>query len=65
MREIEQLIEKCTKISLLLGMATGCLLELVRDERVPMFQKQPLIELLTRLSTGIDQIYYNKADEDE
>lgn len=59
MSDIQELINRCTRMSIMLGMVTGCLLELIRDDRLPNIMKEPLIELLTRVTTGIDDLIYD------
>jgi hypothetical protein len=52
-------------MSVMLGMVTGCLLEVIRDDRLPNFMKKPLCELLTRVTNGIDDIIYENKPVDE
>ena len=59
MSDIQELINRCTRMSIMLGMVTGCLLELIRDDRLPNLMKEPLLELLTRVTTGIDDLIYD------
>lgn len=65
MSDIKELMDKCTRMSILLGMVTGVLIEVVRDDRLPNILKQPLFELLTRVTNGVDELYYNKDAEHE
>lgn len=58
MNQLEELVNRCNKMCYLLGLCSGCLLELVRDERMPNFQKLPLLELLTRVTNGVDELYF-------
>lgn len=55
-----QLIIRCEKMSLLLGFVTGTLLECVRDENLTDRQKAPILDLLSRLSSEIEELYYSK-----
>lgn len=65
MSDIQELIDRCTRMSLMLGMVTGCLLELIRDDRLPNIMKEPLYELLTRVTNGIDELFYNDKPKEE
>ena len=65
MSDIQELIDRCTRMSLILGMVTGCLLELIRDDRLPNIMKEPLYELLTRVTNGIDELFYNDKPKEE
>ena len=65
MSDIQELINRCTRMSIMLGMVTGCLLELIRDDRLPNIMKEPLYELLTRMNKGIDDIIYENKPVDE
>ena len=65
MSDIQELINRCTRMSIMLGMVTGCLLEVIRDDRLPNFMKEPLYELLTRITKGIDDIIYENKPVDE
>lgn len=65
MSDIQELINRCTRMSIMLGMVTGCLLEVIRDNRLPNFMKEPIYDLLTRLNNGIDDIIYENKPVDE
>lgn len=65
MSDIQELINRCTRMSIMLGMVTGFLLEVIRDERLPYFMKEPLYELLSRITKGIDDIIYENKPMDE
>jgi hypothetical protein len=65
MSDIQELIDRCTRMSLILGIVTGCLLELIRDDRLPNIMKEPLYELLTRVTNGIDELFYNDKPKEE
>lgn len=40
MNEHQELIDRCAKMSFLLGLVTGGLLEFVRDEKIAYYQKE-------------------------
>jgi hypothetical protein len=65
MSDIQELINRCTRMSIMLGMVTGCLSELIRDDRLPNIMKEPLYELLTRVTKDIDDIIYENKTADE
>ena len=65
MSDIQELINRCTRMSIMLGMVTGCLLEITKDYRLPNFMKEPLYELLERVTKGIDDIIYKNKPLDE
>jgi len=55
----QTLVNRCTKMSYLLGVATGGIYHLIHDETVPYCQKEPLSRLLEMLHKGCDELYYN------
>jgi hypothetical protein len=58
---IEELHQRCDKMAFFLGLAFGGLSEFVKDETISEIQKAPLIDLLDRLSTYLDGLFYGKV----
>ncbi len=65
MSQLDELMERGNKMSYLLGLCTGCLLELVGDASLANFQKEKLQNLLQRLYPAIDELYYKDKPKDE
>ena len=63
MSEHQELIDRCAKMSFLLGLVTGGLLEFLRDTAIPNYQKEPMLELLTRVTNGIEELYYKEESK--
>lgn len=53
---------RCSKMSYLLGVATGGIYNIIHDEAAANFQKEPLLNLLALLEKGIDELYYPKYE---
>lgn len=60
MNDNYELINKCTKMSFLLGMTISAL-EFISDGDLPMDKKQPIADLLNRLNIGVDELCYNQS----
>lgn len=60
MSQLDELIDRCNRMSYLLGLCTGCLLELIGDSSIPNFQKEKLQDLLSRLYPSIDELFYKE-----
>ena len=62
---IVELMKRCDTMAYLLGLCTGCLLELVGDESLANFQKQKLQDLLSRLCPSIDALFYQEKSKND
>lgn len=62
--EYDELLERCNKMSFLLGIVTGCLIEFTKDKTLSKVEKKPMMDLLRRVSYGIDELYYNRKSDD-
>lgn len=65
MNEHNELVMRASKMSFLLGLATGGLSELIRLDLRPQEQKQPTIDLLNKLMEGVGQLYYPETKPNE
>lgn len=65
MSQLDELMERGNKMSYLLGLCTGCLLELVGDASLANFQKEKLQDLLSRLYPSIDELFYQEKPKND
>ncbi len=61
MSDNQELINRCNKMSFLLGLALGSLTEIIRIETLPNCTKQPVVDALNQLMKGIEELYYSEA----
>lgn len=60
MSDNQDLINRCTKMSFLLGLAMGALSDVMRDTTIANFQKEYISHALQDLYKGIDELYYKE-----
>jgi hypothetical protein len=60
MSELEILIDRCNKMSILLGMAAATIQALMLDGSISIVTQVCLKNVWERLENGIDDLYYKK-----
>lgn len=65
MSSLNELIDRCNRMSYWLGFTWSALNTLVNDEKVPEYQKENMRILLDMLTEGIEDIFYKKKSDDE
>ena len=59
MNDLNDLMMRCSRLSLLLGMAVSVLMELSIEDGLPMDRKDPLEKVLSKIYKGVDELFYN------
>jgi len=60
MNQLDELIDRCNRMSYWLGFTWSALNTLVMDEKVPEYQKENIRILLNTLTDGIEDIFYKQ-----
>ncbi len=63
--KLEELFNRAAKMSYLLGIATGGMLQLLMDSTIPNCQKESLSRLLEQIHKGIDELYYKDGETND
>ena len=64
MSQLDELIDRCNRMSYWLGFTWSALNTLVIDEKVPEYQKENIRLLLDRLTEGVEGIFYRKKEDE-
>lgn len=64
MNQLDELIDRCNRMSYWLGFTWSALNTLVIDEKVPEYQKENIRLLLDRLTEGVEGIFYRKKEDE-
>lgn len=65
MIQLDELIDRCNRMSYWLGFTWSALNTLVMDEKVPEYQKENIRLLLDKLTEGVEGIFYRKEDDNK
>ena len=64
MSSLNELIDRCNRMSYWLGFTWSALNTLANDDKVPEFQKENMRILLKMLTDGIEDIFYKEKENE-